>query len=890
MTASLHDKLSRGATVVTPNQRLSRHIKENFDRAQLRAGKRAWIAGDVLPWSAWLERSYSMQEHRRAGAMLMAPPQELALWRLIVSQSSHAHALLDLGSMARLARDAWALQYAWRVDFSARTHALSDDALAYRDWAIEFETQCRDRNWIARASVADLLAVRAREGEIPDDKPLVLYAFDALTAQERDLLDRYRACGMPVEMPAPASASAQCRRRIYPTTDDEMTGVARRVRALLEADPNARIGVVVPDLSVTRERVIRVFDDVLDPGRILQSNPTSARAYNLSLGVPLSHYALVRAALSILRLAGKDLSLQETGALLLGPFIGGAERELGDRALLDAQLRKQGNLCINLEQLTEFVAELNRRSGGRCAILKQKLPAFLSAAVPMRRKRQLPSAWIDGFLALLSLLGWPGERTLNSEEYQAAGKFREVVKSLSWLDAVEGAQSFGDTLSWLSRTLSDTPFQAESHNEPVQVLGVLESAGIAFDHLFVVGLHDEAWPFAPRPNPLLPVSVQRACDMPHASASWEAGFAQRMMSLWRNTSQHLTYSCAIQDGDLLRRPSRLIAGIDDAQDESQTAWVSYARSMHGATKLETTGGDPAPSLPPVYEAVGGAAVLHNQAACPFRAFAIHRLGALPLEIGRLGLDARERGALLHKVLALFYSEVPSQSALLALSAQALEEILGHCLDRGLAHAKQNNPSAVSPAFSVIERRRLRALLAEFFEMEKKRAPFEVAACEEPRIAELDGLQLKVRIDRIDKLSDGRRVVLDYKTGKASTSGWWDERLDEPQLPLYAITDMGEVAAVSFAQLRADKVAFKGVAQDDGLLPGVSPLRDGESWPAFLGAWRKSLDRLAREFLAGHAAVDPKKYPSTCQYCHIGPLCRVKEVLGTAATDEEAPDE
>jgi ATP-dependent helicase/nuclease subunit B len=128
------------------------------------------------------------------------------------------------------------------------------------------------------------------------------------------------------------------------------------------------------------------------------------------------------------------------------------------------------------------------------------------------------------------------------------------------------------------------------------------------------------------------------------------------------------------------------------------------------------------------------------------------------------------------------------------------------LDRGLALAKKNNPSAVSPAFGAMERQRLAALLAEFLEMEKMRAPFDVVACEEPRVAELGGLQLKVRIDRIDELAGGRRVILDYKTGKVSTSGWWDERLDEPQLPLYAITDAGEVTAWCFRITRWRELA------------------------------------------------------------------------------------
>ncbi len=720
--------------------------------------------------------------------------------------------------------------------------------------------------------------------------PLLLYAFDALTSQEQGLIDRYRACGMAIEHLAPAQSPAQCRQRTYRTPEEEITDVARRVRAILEIEPGARVGVVVPDLSVERSRLMRILDDVLDPGRILQTNPASARAYNLSLGVPLSHYAPVRAGLSILRLACNELSLQEMGALLLGPFLAGAEHEFSDRALLDAQLRKRGNLSLTLERLYESVAEMNGRSGGRCEILKQKLPPWLSAAVIMRRKRQLPSAWIDGFLSLLSVLGWPGERGLSSEEYQVVQKFREVMQGLSWLDAVEGVQNFHDALSWLSRALADTLFQSESQQESVQVLGVLESAGIQFDQLFVMGLHDEVWPFAPRPNPLLPVSVQRTRDMPHASASWEAGFAQRMMSLWRTTSRTLAYSCAIQDDDLPRRPSRLLAGIDEAQDGSLPAWVSYAHCMHNSALLEEVAGETAPSLFAGYEAVGGAAVLQNQAACPFRAFAIHRLGAHPLEAGRLGLDARERGALLHRVLAFFYCEVSSQTALLALNDEELEGILSKCVDRGLALTKQHHPGAVTPVFEAIERRRLLALLTEFLHAEKKRSPFDVVAREEPRLVEVSGLRLKVRVDRIDRLGDGRRVILDYKTGKASTSGWWDERLDEPQLPLYASTDSGEVAAVSFAQLRANQVAFKGLAHEEGLLPGVPALEPPESWPALLGTWRESLDQLACEFLAGHAAVDPKKYPSTCQYCRLGALCRVKDVLGPAAYAEEVQDD
>jgi len=44
-------------------------------------------------------------------------------------------------------------------------------------------------------------------------------------------------------------------------------------------------------------------------------------------------------------------------------------------------------------------------------------------------------------------------------------------------------------------------------------------------------------------------------------------------------------------------------------------------------------------------------MVKDQAACPFRAFAAHRLGAEGLQFPHTGLDALERGTLVHRVLA-----------------------------------------------------------------------------------------------------------------------------------------------------------------------------------------------------------------------------------------------
>ena len=51
---------------------------------------------------------------------------------------------------------------------------------------------------------------------------------------------------------------------------------------------------------------------------------------------------------------------------------------------------------------------------------------------------------------------------------------------------------------------------------------------------------------------------------------------------------------------------------------------------------------------------GGARLLELQAACPFRAQAELRLGARALEEPGVGVDAAERGDLIHRALAVLW--------------------------------------------------------------------------------------------------------------------------------------------------------------------------------------------------------------------------------------------
>jgi ATP-dependent helicase/nuclease subunit B len=144
--------------------------------------------------------------------------------------------------------------------------------------------------------------------------------------------------------------------------------------------------------------------------------------------------------------------------------------------------------------------------------------------------------------------------------------------------------------------------------------------------------------------------------------------------------------------------------------------------------------------------------------------------------------------------------------------------------------------------------------------------------------------LNARLDRVDETGDGRRIVIDYKTGKSSTGAMLGPRLDEPQLPLYVIGAEPEAAAVAFAQVRTGAMRFTALSRDEDLLPDAKPFSQSRyaaqygSWRDLTTAWAADLARIAAGFAAGEAQVAPKEYPHTCRLCDVKPFCRIYERL------------
>jgi ATP-dependent helicase/nuclease subunit B len=136
-TTQLFERLAAdagGVAVVTPNRRLAHALLAQYDAWQLARGLTTWDAADILPFAAFLQRTWEdafyspLGEMSAAGlAPLLAPAQEEQLWRQVVAGSG----LIAVDETAARCREAWVLMHQWRI----RPGNVNEDAAAFASWS-----------------------------------------------------------------------------------------------------------------------------------------------------------------------------------------------------------------------------------------------------------------------------------------------------------------------------------------------------------------------------------------------------------------------------------------------------------------------------------------------------------------------------------------------------------------------------------------------------------------------------------------------------------------------------------------------------------------------------------------------------------------------------------
>ncbi len=814
----------------------------------------------------------------------------------VQSGSLPSIALLNVLSTAKLLQQAWALSQEWFEPSWLNGSEHSDEVVLFKQCQTYYIQALEKHHWSDEVLEQKRLLRWLQQGKGGLPQAFCLHGFDELTPfmqQWQDtVIERGVACQC-MDMPSATNISPP---QQYTARDsqDEVQQVAlwcvTQWQRLVQIKPKheIKIGVVSPNIEDYKTTLSHHLDEQLSLHGLqaLNTQRTTVPFYNFSLGKPLLEFPLVQNALLSLQLllmpkkpcAYREWSQWLTSVYTVGDLVQRQQADSAFRALqwanlcwpnlLETQAGKQ--LPERLKSLLITYASTPQASSGKCI----RLPEFIELV------------W-----QTLEQAGWTIERTLNSDEYQQKEAFESAVLQFSTLTEVMGKHSLSTWLTRLKQFLGEQLHQSQSKGlQPIQIMGTLEAGGQIFDALWVLGLSDTAWPSSANPNPFLPIALQRERRSLRCDAQRELEYAQKVTDRLMQSAPHIVCSYAQQQDDAEQLPSPLMA-TRDLEPYLPQPYQSFALAHRHAQSnsdacLVWQVDAQAPELPKGTRAPGGTGFLQAQSQCPLMAFMDYRLGAkYGLQSVEEGLQSTNQGRLVHEVLERFWQETKTQIAMLALSDTAMQKrLMNHIIDCFSAQ-----PVTLDSFYLKLEQQRIFDLCWAWLTLEKTRPSFSVIETEKQYQIELGGIQFTLVIDRVDEV-DEKRVIIDYKTGKASIKQLLKTPTKAPQLAAYLHAITQDVSGIGYGMLHSDDgVSISAIVEETDVLNKAHTVQvfakkaekeGGEffdvAWNDFLDHLKQQVQILAEQIQQGQAPMVFEK-ETDIQYAHCKLALRLPEV-------------
>ncbi len=865
-------------TVITVNSRLSRWLLLNFHQTQKDQGKVIWDTPKVIPLTAWLNQVRNDSWPERP---ILSKVQAIKLWESIIQKDPETphQEWLRLRGIAEEASKAYSLIQNYRIPINLLdSHFASLEVLSFLRWTRVYEAQLELLNACAPECLLELVrsGIEAKRVSIP--KAFVFAGFDEIFPQLEELLKTLSGLGSKVsfypdkpelkfEHPDTLTFSENTHLYSFPDPQQEVIQCARWIRKVFQ--PGKTVGVVVSDLNQYLDIIMKEFSAELKPDSVF---PWSGQdmPFNISLGTSLGQQPLVSTALQFLKADTSPLPLILLGNIFNTPLIQESHNEETERLKILKRFKRNKQIQVSWQELSGNILET------RCPQLSGIFNHWKQFC--QNTDKSLPSEWARTIHNFLRDIGWPGKDCPNSESlYQIQESFKENLDSLSSLDQIMGKLSRSEAVRILEQSIEDTVFQVKSRETPIQVVGLLESAGMEFDHLWVMGCHSEALPAIPSPSPFIPVEMQKRFQLPHSNSHRELQFAVQIVHRLTKASPQIIFSYPEQDQTTELQASSLLKKLSpvDLNNPLSHRFQDQFPPENLLIELEESGTIPLDAHVLENPFPGGYSILKDQSDCPFRAFAKYRLRVPDPTIPELDFESAERGTLIHKIMEYFWERVKSKSGLLELkNSGRVKETVKSCIDLAL---KENSSGMLpkQPGFMGLERSTLITRIMNWLDVEENQPDFTVVHMEKREILEIGNLKLVTRADRLDQRVNGEWVLIDYKTGNIRTTDWFSDPLQETQLPLYAIK-LNPVEVV-VALLNQEKLEWKKVFHADMKSKKMKGSQEKElDFSNTLDYWTVQLNQLADNFVRGELKINPYK-PYTCRYCHIKPLCRINEI-------------
>jgi ATP-dependent helicase/nuclease subunit B len=884
---ALLEAADAGRTVLTPSVELQATLFDAVERAQRAAGREVWPTPRIRDFGGWVRELYVERQLADSGSpRCLSEVEERELWRRIVLEGDAG--FLEPAGAARAARRARRAMHEYGISLAELAAVDSEEARALLAWADRFARRCAELDCVAPG---ELLASLERMPEPERAAGGIAWIESPLWRPvARRWLERH--AGRPLE---PASlgkgpaldtlepgrrppAPARFVRADSPAA--ELAALARWARGAIEADASFRAWVAIPDLASRRAQVADALDAELAPQRFAFTDRPDGAAYALAGGTPLAGHAPVRAALELLASSSGLVAFERFSRLLRAPELSATPAEAGAAARLDALLRSRVPSEATLAQWFAHAERVVRSRALEPPAALARLAQAMRALDQLRGSHPI-SRWLPVWIEAFELGPWSLRQRWSSAEFQAAERFRELLAALAVGDRLFGGQTRANAEEVLHRAARETAFQAQTGVPPIWVSGQPADPWLCYDGLWVTGCDEGRWPPPVNPIPLLPVALQRRYGVVGASIEAQLASAEDLQRRWRARAHDCVFSCADSGEGPEAKPSPLLVdgGAALAVESAPAPQPHWRLQFASRPAPERLADERAPRFG-TEERTRGVATLRAQSRCAFRGFAETRLEADLLERPQPGFNERERGELLHEALHAIFSGIRDSARLRAVLGDepTLRELLRSSAARALERlCQRRDPGA---RWRERESARLQGLLRKWLELESLRPDFIVEAAEDDAAkARHGGLDFTVRVDRIDRLADGGRVVIDYKTG-TPFADWRGERPDNPQLPVYGLLHRDALVAVAYGRVNAAECLFVPESARGDIFPNkrASRLEDFGSFEELIAAWEQRIERIASAFARGDARVDPTD--TACRTCRLHGLCRVPSALDT----------
>jgi len=698
----------------------------------------------------------------------------------------------------------------------------------FAKWIKHYQQSKRKLGLIDTNELANLLLQEKKPLQAP-----YVYGFKTFTPLQQQVFDALNYQSIQAEY---SNSTIQ---KCFDNTINEIEQAASWAKQKQAENPSHSIVVVCPQLNELRHQLSSTFDQTFD--NLLTE--TGQKSYNISLGLPLSQYAFIQNITNILELneqiiTGK-INTKLFNQVISSVYIKGYQLERNTRHLLANKATFLSLETIPLSLLDEAISQ--------CPILSEMIKMLNT-----KTKLQTLSEHLLNFNHILVHWGFATNRNLSSNEFQLLNKYLSSSLKLNQLSLHQKKCSAKTALNILKGLVDQVIFQAQSSKADIQIMGSLEAEGLQFDQAWVMGMTHDFLPAKLNAPRFLTSAIASHHQIPHSNYDLIQSDGENTLKNLQSLAKNVIFSYAKSHLETQQLPSPLL--------NFDTPVLIPSKFKHKPIDTEEIDD----SVTTQFESdsiKSGVTLLKDQMACAFKGF-VHRLEIEHYDEPHIGLDRREQGNIIHTALQYIYQEIDTQETLLKLDQDELNTLIS----KKLYSALKRYPDS---SFKKVEKTRLTKLLQKFIETDKSREDFRVLATEQSVQVDINGLNFNTRLDRLDEMHNGDKIVFDYKTGTTSTAKWCGQSIAEPQLPIYSVTN--NIQGAAFIELNSHSISFKGLSKDPNSIPKQSRKGSCQEWDEQLTIWTQKLNQASQEFQSGQAQVLPNR--KACDYCKFDLLCR-----------------